>query len=207
MDHTVFMGIWAKYFKQYILMDHLIYLLNEYKYIILFPLAIIEGPILAVIAGFLCMRGILNFWIVLPVIVMADMISDSACFFLGRKGIPAGIKKLIYWLGFPKDRLRKAKYFIETHPNSFIPMSKFTLGIGVLGIYLTGHAGISYKRFIIICLVTSICQYLFYLSMGLMFGNAYVRIGQYLDYTATAIILLFLVIILFIIIQSLSRKL
>ena len=74
-------------------MDHIIYLLNEYKYMILFPLAIVEGPILAVIAGFLCMRGILNIWLVLPVIVLADMVSDSACFFLGRKGISAQIKK------------------------------------------------------------------------------------------------------------------
>jgi membrane-associated protein len=188
-------------------MNHFIYLLNEYKYMILFPLAVIEGPILAVIAGFMCMRGILNFWIVLPVIVLADMVSDSVCFFIGRKGIPVRLKHVVYWLGFTPDRIRRARIFIKNHPKSFIPMSKITLGIGVLGIYLTGNAGIPYRRFILICLVTSICQYLVYLVMGLLFGAAYVRIGQYLDYTATAIVLLFLAGILFFIIQSLSRKL
>jgi membrane-associated protein len=187
-------------------MDHIIYLLNEYKYMILFPLAVIEGPILAVIAGFLCMRGILNVWIVLPVIVLADMVSDSACFFLGRKGMPAIFKNIIYWLGFNQDRIRRARNFIEGHPKSFIPMSKITLGIGALGIYLTGNSGVPYRSFILICLVTSICQYLIYLGIGFLFGTAYARINQYLDYTASVIILLFLACILFFIIQSLIRK-
>lgn len=188
-------------------MDHIIYLLDEYKYLILFPLAVIEGPILAVIAGFLCMRGILNIWIVLPVIVLADMVSDSACFFLGRKGVPARLKNMVHWLGFNQDRIRRARNFIESHPKSFIPMSKITLGIGVLGIYLTGNSGVPYVRFIIICLVTSVCQYLVYLGIGFLFGTAYARINQYLDYTASVIILLFLACILFFIIQSLIRKL
>src|SRR5437868_1667204 len=108
MVQRVFMEISVKYFKRIRSMQHIIYLLNEYKYIILFPLAIIEGPILAIIAGFLCMRGILNIGIVLPVIVMSDMVSDSACFFLGRKGVPSRLKKLIYWLGFNPDRIRRA---------------------------------------------------------------------------------------------------
>jgi membrane-associated protein len=188
-------------------MDHIIYLLNEYKYMILFPLAIVEGPILAVIAGFLCMRGILNIGLVLPVIVLADMISDSACFFLGRKGIPARLKNLIYRIGFNHDRIRQAKNLIEEHPKTFIPMSKITLGIGVLGIYLTGNTDVPYRRFIIICLVTSICQYLIYLGIGFVFGAAYARINQYLDYTASVIILLFLGCILFFITQSFIRKL
>jgi membrane-associated protein len=188
-------------------MDHIIYLLNEYKYMILFPLAIIEGPILAVIAGFLCLRGILNIWIVLPVIVLADMVSDSACFFIGRKGVPARLKNIIYWLGFNRERILRAKNFIEGHPKSFIPMAKITLGIGVLGIYLTGNSGVPYRRFIFICLITSICQYVIYLAIGFLFGTAYARINQYLDYTASTIIILFLACILFFVIQSLIRKL
>jgi membrane-associated protein len=187
-------------------MDQVIYLLNEYKYLILFPLAIIEGPILAVIAGFLCRRGIMNIWMVLPVIVVADMISDSACFFIGRRGVPAGLKNILRRLGFNPQRVSRAKCFIESHPKSFIPMSKITLGIGALGIYLTGHSGVPYHRFILICLVTSICQYIIYLGIGFLFGTAYVRINQYLDYTASVILLLFLACILFFIIQSLIRK-
>ena len=114
---------------------------------------------------------------------------------------------MIFWLGFSHERILRAKKFIEGHPKSFIPMAKITLGIGVLGIYLTGNSSAPYRRFIFICLITSICQYVIYLAIGFLFGAAYARINQYLDYTASLIIILFLACILFFVIQSLIRKL
>ncbi|HEX3767837.1 MAG TPA: hypothetical protein VHT72_05635 [Puia sp.] len=188
-------------------MEHIIKILTEYKYLILFPLAIVEGTMLAVIAGFLCAGGYLNIWIVLPVIVAADMISDSACFYLGKKGVPVALRRIIYWLGFRPERIYRAKKFIENHPRGFIPLSKITLGIGVVGIYLTGSSGISYQRFIRICLITSVCQYLFYLMIGMLFGSAYARINLYMNYTAVVIIFLFMAFLLFFSIQSIIRKL
>ena len=188
-------------------MERIIQLLAQYKYLVLFPLAVIEGPIIAVIAGFLCNRGFLNIWIVLPVIVVADMISDSICFYLGRRGVPIILKNIVYWFGFKPDRISRVKKFIKSHPRSFIPMSKITLGIGFLGIYLTGNSGISYRNFISICMVTSFCQYVVYLGIGVLFGAAYARINLYLDYTATVFVLLFLAFVLFFFIQSLIRKL
>ena len=188
-------------------MDHIVYWLTEYRYMLLFPLAIVEGPILAVIAGFLFMRGYFNLWLVLPVIVAGDLIGDSLCFLLGRKGLPAKLKTFIYWLGFERERIRRAKVFVETHPKSFIPLSKITLGIGVLGIYLTGNSGIPYRRFIAICLATSVCQYIIYLEIGVVFGRAYAEISRYLDYTASFFIIVLLTGILIFLIQSISRKL
>lgn len=190
-----------------VFMDHIVYWLTEYRYLILFPLAIIEGPILAIIAGFLAMRGYFNLWIVLPVIVAGDLISDSLCFLLGRKGLPTKLKAFIYWSGFNRNQIRRAKVFVESHPKSFIPLSKITLGIGVLGIYLTGNSGVPYRKFISICLATSVCQYVIYLEIGVVFGHAYARISRYLDYTASFFIIVLLTCILIYIIQTISRKL
>ena len=188
-------------------MDHIVYWLTEYKYLMLFPLAIIEGPVLAIIAGFLTLRGYFNLWLVLPVIVAGDLVSDSLCFLLGRKGLPEKLKAFIYWLGFDRNRIRRAKVFVESHPKSFIPLSKITLGIGVLGIYLTGNSGVPYRRFISICLVTSVCQYIIYLAIGVFFGYAYAEISRYLDYTASFFMIVLLTCILIFVIQSISRKL
>lgn len=187
-------------------MQHLIYLLSQYRYVALFPLAVLEGPILAVIAGFLCSRGFLNPWIVLPVIVLGDMTSDSFCFFLGRRGVPEALKKIAYRMGFTPERIGRIRHFIQTHPKSFIPLSKITLGIGVLGVYMTGSSGISYKTFICICLVTSLCQYVFYLGIGVLFGHAYMRINHYINYVGSFFIILFFTVIVFYSIQSLSRR-
>ncbi len=188
-------------------MDHIVHWLLTYKYLMLFPLAIIEGPILAIIAGFLCAQGYLSSGFALPVIVAGDLIGDSVCFLLGKKGVSPQFKKIIYRLGFDRRRVAPVLQFIKTHPRSFIPLSKITLGIGPLGIYLTGSSGIVYRKFIAICLVTSVCQYIIYLEMGILFGQAYSKINHYLDYTASIIIIVSLICFLIFIIQTLIRRL
>ena len=188
-------------------MEYLILLLTKYRYFILFPLAILEGPILAVLAGFLCMRGLLNIWIVFPVILLGDMIGDSICFAFGKWGIPGFIRRTIYKIGFDPVRLERAKKLLAMHPRTTIPLSKLALGVGVFGIYLIGNSGISYQQFIRICLLTSFFQYLIYLGIGIFFGQAYALINQYLNYTASILIILLLAVGVFIFIQSMRRKL
>src|SRR5450432_4605817 len=106
MAQEVFMAIWVRYSKVFLFyMDHIAYLLTQYKYLLLFPLAIVEGPIIAVIAGFLCINGFLNLFIVYPIIVAGDLIGDTICYFLGLWGVPGFIKKITGWLGLnARDR-------------------------------------------------------------------------------------------------------
>src|ERR1700681_839043 len=105
-------------------MDHLINLLAHYKYLILFPLAIVEGPILAVIAGFLCSRGFLNPFLVFPVIVLGDITGDTMCYPLGRWGVPKFIKKISYWFGVNPKSINRARIYFDANPIRTISLSK-----------------------------------------------------------------------------------
>ncbi len=187
-------------------MNQVVHLLIEYKYIILFPLAIIEGPILAIIAGFLCVQGFLNPGIVFPVIVLGDITGDSLCFALGRWGLPPVAKKILHHLGFNQSRKKKVVEYLSSRHRSMIPVSKITPGIGVLGIYLIGNSGMKYQTFIRICFITSFCQYIFYLGFGFLFGQGYELINKYINYTAALAIILFSAIFIFFIIQSKLKK-
>jgi membrane-associated protein len=188
-------------------MDHILYLLVHYKYWLLFPLAIVEGPILGIIAGFLCSRALLNPFITLSVIVSGDVIGDSAAFALGSIGVPKFVRKIIEWLGVSQRQIEKAKFFLNKHPNSVIPLSKITLGIGVLGIYFIGRSGFSYVRFLRIAIVTSFFQFIFYLCLGWLFGEAYNQINHYLNYYASLCILFLVAVLLFFYLQSYIKKL
>jgi membrane protein DedA with SNARE-associated domain len=187
-------------------MDYIAYLLTQYKYLLLFPLAIVEGPILAVIAGFLCTRGFLNPLFVLPVIVWGDLIGDSILYSLGRWGVPKFLRKIGYRFGLGPRQIERARKYFDASPNTTISLSKVTLGIGVAGIYLAGNARVPYKKFIRICLVTSVLQYLVYLSIGLFFGQAYIQISHYLDYFASISIIAVLAIILFVSLRSILKR-
>lgn len=188
-------------------MEQILHLLTQYKYLILFPLAIVEGPIIAVIAGFLCTGGYLNVLIVFPVIVCGDAVGDTLCYLLGRWGVPTFIKNILKWFGLDGQKVARVKVYFDANPTKTISLSKVTPGIGVAGIYLAGNAGIAYDKFIKICVVTSIAQYIIYLGVGLLFGKAYIQINHYLDFAGSVIIVSTLVVIVFLFIKSLLKKL
>lgn len=188
-------------------MENILDLLYQYKYLILFPLAIVEGPILAVIAGFLCTGGFLNFFIVYPIIVLGDIIGDSLCYMLGRWGVPEFMKRFARLFGLRHEDIYRVRAYFDSNPNKTISLSKITLGIGFAGIYLAGNARIPYFRFIRICLITSALQYVVYLGIGLLFGNAYKQISHYLNFFAAFTIVTALAIILIFVVKSIRKKL
>jgi len=188
-------------------LENIFHLLLLYKYIILFPLAIVEGPILAVIAGFLCIQGYLNIFICYPIIVFGDIVGDSLCYSLGRWGVPNFVKKITKIIGFNFNNIEKVKTYFDTNPNKTISLSKILLGIGIAGIYIAGNVRIPYFRFIRICVITSALQYIFYLGIGLLFGNAYQQISHYLDFFAAFTIVVTLAFLVLFMIQSIRKKL
>ena len=191
---------------KYLQLENIFFLLLKYKYLILFPLAIVEGPILAVIAGFLSMGGFLNVFIVYPIIVLGDIIGDTVCYMFGRWGVPGFLKRIIKRLGLKPENMDRVRVYFDSNPKKTVSLSKITLGIGFAGIYLAGNARIPYLRFIRICLITSALQYVVYLNIGLLFGSAYKQISNYLNFFAAFALVTLLSIILFYIVKSIRKK-
>ena len=181
-------------------------LLYRYKYFLLFPLAIVEGPVLAVIAGFLCANNFLNVFIAYPVIVAGDIIGDSLCYMLGRFGAPVFVKRFIKKLGFKPENINAARSYFNANSIRSVSLSKITLGIGFAGIYLAGNAKVPYRKFILICLITSALQYVVYLGIGFLFGSAYEKIAHYIDFLSALIIVTAITILLFIFLKSYRKK-
>jgi len=67
-------------------MEHILALLIEYKYFILFPLAAIEGPIVSLAAGFLIHTGHLSFIPTYLIFILGDVIPDCLYYYLGKFG-------------------------------------------------------------------------------------------------------------------------
>jgi len=188
-------------------LEHIIYLLTEYKYLLLFPLAIVEGPILAIIAGFLCTNGFLNPLFVYPIIVLGDITGDSLCYILGRWGKSKLLRKISKRLGLNSEKMERVKIFFDSNPARTISLSKIILGIGVAGIFMAGNVRVPYKKFLRICLITSAIQYTIYLTIGLLFGHAYIQINHYFNRFAAISIVSGLALILFFSVKSLFKKL
>ena len=184
----------------------MMHLLTIYGYIVLFPLAVVEGPILAVIAGLLCAEGLMNPIIVYPVIVSGDLVGDSFVFMLGRWGNSRPLGRWARWRGLRAEKIEHARSYFDANPVRTVALSKLILGAGVAGIFLAGNSRVPYTKFIVICLVVSAIQYVFYLGAGILFGRAYVQINHYLNYIASISIMLALGLILFFTLKSLLKE-
>jgi membrane-associated protein len=186
-------------------MEFLISALSQYKYLILFPLSIVEGPIVIVIAGFLCSCGILNPLFVFPIIVIGDMIGDFIYYSLGRWSQRRFLEKLINRLGVQQGKLESVRIFFQGNPGKTILFSKIFLGVGILGLVMAGNAKLPFRIFLRMCLIVTLAQSAVYLSIGLLFGQAFIQINQYLNWLAATGIISFLAILVFLGIRSLRK--
>jgi membrane-associated protein len=177
-------AISVKYFD----MDKLIQWLTTYKYAVLFPLAIVEGPVLAVVVGWLCSAGLMRIGIAYPIIIAGDIVSDSACYLLGRLTARGRPGKLARRMGITSERMVRWQTWLRDNPIKTISLSKITLGIGPAGIFMAGRAQIPYGRFLPICIGTSAVQYFFYLLAGLLLGHGYLILTRYLNIAGALII-------------------
>ena len=64
--------------------DFILNLILTYRYFILFPLACIEGPILALVVGFLVKLGYFNIIPAFLLMFFGDLIPDIIYYFIGR---------------------------------------------------------------------------------------------------------------------------
>ncbi len=159
-------------------------LLEHYRYLVLFPLAVLEGPLVTVIAGFLVTVGLLDALPVYAIVVLGDLIGDSAWYAAGRFGQGRLIPFMGRYLGITPDKIARAAHAIDRRSFRMIALAKLSHGIGVAGMVAAGLLGMSFPRFLATCLVVALGQAALFLVLGTWFGQAYEAIGGYLRYFA-----------------------
>jgi membrane-associated protein len=183
-------------------MDEAVLLLTKYKYLILFPLAVFEGPIITVIVGFLVKAAIFNPIFALLVIVPGDVTGDSIYYSIGRYSTKSWLYKLANFLGVNEAKIIKTEDRFFKNPHKAIPLSKIMFGVGIAGLYLAGRSKIPYTKFLGICALTSIVQCSIYISIGYFFGYAYEQINSTFNYLAIGCITAAVAALLFYLIRN-----
>lgn len=155
-----------------------------YKYLVIFPITIVEGPIVTIIAGFLAAHGLLNVFIVFPVIVFGDLTGDILYYLIGRWGRDSFIVKWGYLIGLNENRINKLEKHFEQHSGKTLIFGKISHGIGSAFLMAAGVAKMPIRDFLWFNLVGTLPKSLILLIVGYYFGQAYKQIRTYFDYTA-----------------------
>ena len=85
-------------------LDVMLVLLQQYGYFLLFPLAVIEGPMITIIAALLAAQGYFNIFAVYGVVVVGDLVGDLFHYAPGRWGKPLLVRWGNYF-GIDREKL------------------------------------------------------------------------------------------------------
>ena len=84
-------------------LDQVIGWIILYRYVLIFPLAFFEGPMITIIAGFLLSLGYFNFWLLYCIIILSDIAGDITLYAVGRYWGKAFIRKFGHYVGITKQ--------------------------------------------------------------------------------------------------------
>lgn len=165
--------------------SELLLILEHYRYWIIFPIAIFEGPIISIISGFLVKLGYLNGLIVYFALVFADLIGDSLYYSIGRFWRKSTwIKKIGRFVGYDENSEKYLEEHFKKHKIKTFMIGKVTHGLGGTVQIASGIAKVKYREFLWLSLVGTAPKALLLVIIGYYVGTYYERINSYLHLLA-----------------------
>jgi membrane-associated protein len=139
---------------------------------LILPLAVIEGPIVTIVTGFLAAQGFFTWYWVLPLLMCGDLLGDVVYYAIGRAGItPLGcIGRFVGVRGaltpaFQRDLARNA--------TKMLLIGKWTHTIGGVVLVGSGMLRLPLARFIVVNLLATVPKSAVLFGCGYFAGDHY----------------------------------
>lgn len=161
-------------------------LLLAYRYLILFPIALVEGPTITIVAGFVASLGFLNIWIALATVVVADLVADAFYYAVGRYGGIRFVNKWGHYVGINTERVNTLKKHFHNNAGKTLFLGKVTLFIGMAFLVAAGLTKYPFKKFMWISSLATVSKSFVLILIGYYFGHTYSHITKYLDFVVIA---------------------
>ncbi|HET9641482.1 MAG TPA: hypothetical protein VFP46_01365 [Candidatus Paceibacterota bacterium] len=151
--------------------DQITALILEYRYWILIPLSVIEGPIVAFVAGTLAAAGVFNLYALGLFFFARDMIMDSIYYSIGYFGGGTGIAhRLMHKIGITEDHLTRVHDLWTRRPGWTMLFGKISYGIASAFIVVAGMVKMPLSKFFGYGSLVAILQYWSLILAGFFLG-------------------------------------
>jgi membrane protein DedA with SNARE-associated domain len=149
--------------------------LLAFRYPIAFPLAIVEGPLVMLLSGFLIRIGFFSFWPIYLILMAGDLTGDVFWYFVGRNGGRPLIEKYGRYVNLTEENVERAEVFFQDHQTKILFISKITMGLGfaLATLVAAGMAKVSFKKFFAINFFGQFIWTGILLGAGFFLGNFY----------------------------------
>jgi len=155
-------------------MEGVMQLLIEYRYWILFPLACVEGPIVAFVAGVLVAAGYLHPLAAYIILILGDVVPDTIYYLIGRFGNRSGlIQRFAGKIGVTTEHFDKITKLWFSHTTRTMLVTKFAYGLSIPLLITSGIVKLPFNRFWTNTVPLSMIQYGILLALGYFLGHSY----------------------------------
>lgn len=145
-----------------------------------FLLAIFEGPIVSVVAGWLVRLGLLQFGWVYLACVAADLVGDSIFYCIGSYGSGKLPRRLFPRAFARAEKLSPILEQFHTNGGRILVVAKLTHSMGFAALIAAGAARMSIPVFLWYNFLATIPKTLFFILIGYALGQAYTAIDAWL---------------------------
>jgi membrane-associated protein len=167
--------------------DALAQILQTYGLWLLFPLAVVEGPIVTVIAGWLARLGMLPLVPTALVLIFADLVGDVLLYSLGRSGLGMLPHRWRDRMGLRPDRLADLAAHFDTKGGRTLILAKLTHSLGFAALVTAGAARMPVVPCLWFNLVGTIPKTAALLAIGYAVGEAHVAINTWIGWGSVLI--------------------
>ncbi len=155
-------------------LDTLTHLILTYRYWVLVPLSILEGPIVALVAGTLASLGYFNIYFLVVFFFVRDMLMDAGYYSLGHFGGRTALaRRLLLHIGVTDEHLERVRILWQKYPGRTMFIGKLSYGITSSFIVVAGIVRMPLKKFFGWGSMVAITQYGTLLMIGFFFGAAF----------------------------------
>ena len=169
--------------------QQLLEFISQYGYWILFPLMIIEGPIVTLIGGGLAALGVLRVEIVFLLSIFGDLTMDIILYYIGFYGNARLRKRIAKHSKWEKRRILVRNFF-KKHGGKVIFFVKISSGLCYVTFITAGMIRMPLKRFLFFSLVGGIIWSGLLVGLGYFYGHLYQEISGKIEQAGIIVILL-----------------
>lgn len=137
------------------------------------------GDSLLFTAGFLASQGVLNVYLLVPLMFVAAVVGDSVGYAFGRRVGPAIFKREDSLL-FHKDHLARAQRFYERHGGKTIILARFMPIVRTFAPILAGVGSMNYRTFLFFNMVGGALWAIGLTLLGFFLGSVVPNVDKYL---------------------------
>lgn len=153
---------------------YLTHLILEYRYWILIPLSLIEGPVVAFVAGTLASVGYFSIWFLAALFFVRDVGLDGVYYAIGHFGGRTRFaRKMLAKIGVTDDHLKNVRVLWEKRPGWTMLIGKLSYGIASAFIVVAGMVKMPLRKFFAYGSAVAVLQYGTLLLLGYFLGASF----------------------------------